>query len=209
MLVPITRKRGGIVHTSQSATQNMALRHYAVTSQIFLVADWMSIVAMQLFTTLRPLLEHLVSAIIKNKYLQAPIPKAQYGGRHTVTMLPGAGIGPELMNYVKEVFRQPECAITGHDECDDSATKDDVELIELFRNFGGNWLMYMQGCLWVTCSDTGLADHLVQTGGTPGLGSQPLTNWPLSEEPLCYLPSTAAWLCPLGEKRASHWHMRT
>nr|CAD7447734.1 unnamed protein product [Timema bartmani] len=42
----------------------------------------------------------------------APIPKAQYGGRHTVTMLPGAGIGPELMNYVKEVFR-----------------------------FGGNWLM--------------------------------------------------------------------
>ncbi|CAG2056661.1 unnamed protein product, partial [Timema podura] len=35
----------------------------------------------------------------------APIPKAQYGGRHTVTMLPGAGIGPELMNYVKEVFR--------------------------------------------------------------------------------------------------------
>uniref|UniRef100_A0A1B6LLX4 Isopropylmalate dehydrogenase-like domain-containing protein n=2 Tax=Graphocephala atropunctata TaxID=36148 RepID=A0A1B6LLX4_9HEMI len=33
------------------------------------------------------------------------IPKAQYGGRHTVTMLPGGGIGPELMNYVKEVFR--------------------------------------------------------------------------------------------------------
>ncbi|XP_069694262.1 isocitrate dehydrogenase [NAD] subunit gamma, mitochondrial-like isoform X2 [Periplaneta americana] len=35
----------------------------------------------------------------------AAIPKAQYGGRHTVTMLPGSGIGPELMNYVKEVFR--------------------------------------------------------------------------------------------------------
>lgn len=33
------------------------------------------------------------------------IPKAQYGGRHTVTMLPGGGIGPELMSYVKEVFR--------------------------------------------------------------------------------------------------------
>lgn len=32
-----------------------------------------------------------------------PIPKAHYGGRHTVTMLPGAGIGPELMSYVKEV----------------------------------------------------------------------------------------------------------
>lgn len=33
------------------------------------------------------------------------LPKAQYGGRHTVTMLPGGGIGPELMSYVKEVFR--------------------------------------------------------------------------------------------------------
>lgn len=28
-----------------------------------------------------------------------------YGGRHAVTMLPGGGIGPELMSYVKEVFR--------------------------------------------------------------------------------------------------------
>ncbi|XP_063992092.1 isocitrate dehydrogenase [NAD] subunit gamma, mitochondrial [Diachasmimorpha longicaudata] len=33
-----------------------------------------------------------------------PIPKAHYGGRHAVTLLPGAGIGPELMGYVKEVF---------------------------------------------------------------------------------------------------------
>nr|CAD7393672.1 unnamed protein product [Timema cristinae] len=54
-------KGGEIVHTSQPATQNTALRHYAVTSQIFLVADWMSIVAMQWFTILRPLLEHLMS----------------------------------------------------------------------------------------------------------------------------------------------------
>lgn len=35
----------------------------------------------------------------------APIPKAQYGGRHTVTMLPGGGIGSELMNYVREICR--------------------------------------------------------------------------------------------------------
>lgn len=34
-----------------------------------------------------------------------PIPKAHYGGRHTVTLLPGAGIGPELMSYVKEVHK--------------------------------------------------------------------------------------------------------
>lgn len=30
---------------------------------------------------------------------------AKYGGRHTVTMLPGGGIGPEMMNYVREIFR--------------------------------------------------------------------------------------------------------
>jgi hypothetical protein len=28
----------------------------------------------------------------------------RYGGRHTVTMIPGDGIGPEMMNYVKQVF---------------------------------------------------------------------------------------------------------
>ncbi|XP_974070.3 isocitrate dehydrogenase [NAD] subunit gamma, mitochondrial isoform X2 [Tribolium castaneum] len=33
------------------------------------------------------------------------IPVAMYGGRHHVTMLPGGGIGPELMGYVKEVFK--------------------------------------------------------------------------------------------------------
>uniref|UniRef100_A0A0K8TU98 Putative isocitrate dehydrogenase alpha subunit n=1 Tax=Tabanus bromius TaxID=304241 RepID=A0A0K8TU98_TABBR len=32
------------------------------------------------------------------------IPKAQYGGRHAVTMLPGGGIGPELMNYIRDIF---------------------------------------------------------------------------------------------------------
>ncbi|XP_030049943.1 isocitrate dehydrogenase [NAD] subunit gamma, mitochondrial [Microcaecilia unicolor] len=32
-------------------------------------------------------------------------PPAKYGGRHTVTMIPGDGIGPELMLHVKEVFR--------------------------------------------------------------------------------------------------------
>ncbi|CAG7721394.1 unnamed protein product [Allacma fusca] len=31
-------------------------------------------------------------------------PKAKYGGRSTVTLLPGGGIGPELTGYVKEIF---------------------------------------------------------------------------------------------------------
>ncbi|XP_030762320.1 isocitrate dehydrogenase [NAD] subunit gamma, mitochondrial-like isoform X2 [Sitophilus oryzae] len=36
---------------------------------------------------------------------QHPIPVAMYGGRNAVTMLPGGGIGPELMDYVREVFK--------------------------------------------------------------------------------------------------------
>ncbi|XP_018331329.1 isocitrate dehydrogenase [NAD] subunit gamma, mitochondrial isoform X2 [Agrilus planipennis] len=33
-----------------------------------------------------------------------PIPVPLYGGRHMVTMLPGVGVGPELMNYVRDIF---------------------------------------------------------------------------------------------------------
>ncbi|XP_055464318.1 probable isocitrate dehydrogenase [NAD] gamma 2, mitochondrial [Psammomys obesus] len=33
------------------------------------------------------------------------VPSAKYGGRHTVTMIPGDGIGPELMVHVKRIFR--------------------------------------------------------------------------------------------------------
>ncbi|KAF7651578.1 hypothetical protein LDENG_00108930 [Lucifuga dentata] len=32
-------------------------------------------------------------------------PPARYGGRHTVTLIPGDGIGPELANHVCQVFR--------------------------------------------------------------------------------------------------------
>lgn len=32
-------------------------------------------------------------------------PSAKYGGRHTVTLIPGDGVGPELMLHVKTVFR--------------------------------------------------------------------------------------------------------
>ena len=47
-----------------------------------------------------------VSVNLSRGYLKpADIPLAKYGGRHTVTMLPGDGIGPEMMSYVKEVFR--------------------------------------------------------------------------------------------------------
>ena len=30
----------------------------------------------------------------------------RYGGRHTVSMMPGEGIGPEMMGYVKQVYKE-------------------------------------------------------------------------------------------------------
>ncbi|XP_068156822.1 isocitrate dehydrogenase [NAD] subunit gamma, mitochondrial isoform X1 [Drosophila tropicalis] len=47
---------------------------------------------------------HTKSTLHK-KLTGTDIPSAQYGGRHGVTMLPGGGIGPELMTYVREIFR--------------------------------------------------------------------------------------------------------
>ncbi|KAH7728339.1 Protein IDHG-2 [Aphelenchoides avenae] len=32
------------------------------------------------------------------------IPHAKYGGRHTITILPGDGIGPEMMTHLKKIF---------------------------------------------------------------------------------------------------------
>jgi hypothetical protein len=41
-------------------------------------------------------------ASLRSVHLSAAnIPLAKYGGRHTVTMLPGDGIGPEMMDYLK------------------------------------------------------------------------------------------------------------
>jgi len=45
------------------------------------------------------------SCVPQRTYLRSrDIPLAKYGGRHTVTMMPGDGIGPEMMGYLKEVF---------------------------------------------------------------------------------------------------------
>lgn len=45
--------------------------------------------------------QHKTPVIRKQKL----IPKAQYGGRHAVTMLPGGGIGPECMGYVRDIIK--------------------------------------------------------------------------------------------------------
>ncbi|KAM6976774.1 isocitrate dehydrogenase [NAD] subunit gamma, mitochondrial-like [Aplochiton taeniatus] len=40
----------------------------------------------------------------RHKFTFTP-PPARYGGRHTVTLIPGDGIGPELLRHVRELFR--------------------------------------------------------------------------------------------------------
>uniref|UniRef100_A0A3Q3MGT4 Isocitrate dehydrogenase [NAD] subunit, mitochondrial n=1 Tax=Labrus bergylta TaxID=56723 RepID=A0A3Q3MGT4_9LABR len=51
------------------------------------------------------LLSFSLSTVNENKMLMLQPPPAKYGGRHTVTLIPGDGIGPELLNHVREVFR--------------------------------------------------------------------------------------------------------
>ncbi|CAD5125590.1 DgyrCDS13793 [Dimorphilus gyrociliatus] len=47
----------------------------------------------------------VVDGRIVNKLFHSSTPRLdEYGGRHTVTLIPGDGAGPELTNYVKTVF---------------------------------------------------------------------------------------------------------
>ncbi|ROL46157.1 Isocitrate dehydrogenase [NAD] subunit gamma 1, mitochondrial [Anabarilius grahami] len=39
------------------------------------------------------------------EFARSQPPPAKYGGRHTVALIPGDGIGPELLSHVRELFR--------------------------------------------------------------------------------------------------------
>uniref|UniRef100_T1IJM3 Isopropylmalate dehydrogenase-like domain-containing protein n=1 Tax=Strigamia maritima TaxID=126957 RepID=T1IJM3_STRMM len=56
--------------------------------------------------------------------------KAKYGGRYTVTMLPGHGIGPEMMAYVREVFRYCGAPID-FEEINMDAERDDMDEVHM------------------------------------------------------------------------------
>lgn len=55
--------------------------------------------------------------------------KSKYGGRFMVTALPGDGIGPELIGYVKEVFRYGGVPVD-FEEVHLDSSRDDVDLLE-------------------------------------------------------------------------------
>jgi hypothetical protein len=50
---------------------------------------------------------------------------AKYGGRYTVTALPGDGIGPEMLNHVRKIFKYAHVPI-------------DFEILELNSKDPGN-----------------------------------------------------------------------
>ncbi|GAU93339.1 hypothetical protein RvY_05294 [Ramazzottius varieornatus] len=56
-------------------------------------------------------------------------PPAKWGGRHTVTLLPGDGIGSEMANHVKELFRYAGAPVD-FEEIDLDSTAPDVEGFE-------------------------------------------------------------------------------
>lgn len=57
----------------------------------------------------------------------ATYPQARYGGRHTVALLTGDGIGPEMLGYVKEIFRFSGCPVDFEEiTLDRDATEDQM-----------------------------------------------------------------------------------
>ncbi|XP_014221254.1 isocitrate dehydrogenase [NAD] subunit gamma, mitochondrial-like [Trichogramma pretiosum] len=55
-------------------------------------------------------------------------PRVYYGGRHTVTLLPGAGTGPELMDYVKKIFKYTGVPVDFEEiEIAENSTTDDLD----------------------------------------------------------------------------------
>ncbi|XP_044258878.1 isocitrate dehydrogenase [NAD] subunit gamma, mitochondrial-like [Tribolium madens] len=57
-----------------------------------------------------------------------PIPLALYGGNHTVTMIPGSGIGPELMEFVRQVFEVAKAPVLFETVTIDENRQDNTDL---------------------------------------------------------------------------------
>ena len=74
---------------------------------------------------------------VQNKF-QSKIPTAQYGGRHAVTMLPGGGIGPELMKYIREIFHYSgapvDFEVIDIDPNDEGSSDLDYAIMSIKRN---------------------------------------------------------------------------
>jgi len=76
---------------------------------------------------------------------------SKYGGWHMVTMLPGGGIGPELMSHMKDLFRYSAVPVM-FEEVEVDPNAEDTHALEnvicaLKRNgaaIKGHYLMYLR-----------------------------------------------------------------
>lgn len=75
---------------------------------------------------------------------------ALYGGRHAVTMLPGGGIGPELMSYVREVFKCAGAPVDFEVIDIDPKTDDNNELEYAITSIKRNGVA-IKGCFFLVC----------------------------------------------------------
>ncbi|KAL5013767.1 hypothetical protein ScPMuIL_008037 [Solemya velum] len=77
---------------------------------------------------------------IQHTEYRRPVPEvfAKYGGRNTVTVLTGDGVGPELLNHVQEVFRHAGAPVDFEELEINSSTNDiehmDSALLSVKRN---------------------------------------------------------------------------
>ncbi|CAH1117587.1 unnamed protein product [Phaedon cochleariae] len=76
----------------------------------------------------------IFAGIVRNKNVEGPdnLPPPTYGGRHIVTMLPGIGSGPQMMEYVKDVYRAAYVPIDF--EIIEKEDSDDIALKSVKRN---------------------------------------------------------------------------
>ena len=71
-------------------------------------------------------------------FLQKRKPFAQYGGRYTVTMLPGDGIGPEMMGYVRQVFRYAGAPVDFEEICFDPNSEEESDFYNAITSIKRN-----------------------------------------------------------------------
>ncbi|OTF81243.1 hypothetical protein BLA29_008934 [Euroglyphus maynei] len=52
-----------------------------------------------------PLVDQSIRSFYNESETKKYFTRAKYGGRHMITVLPGDGIGPEMVRYVREMFQ--------------------------------------------------------------------------------------------------------
>ncbi|XP_074029940.1 isocitrate dehydrogenase [NAD] subunit gamma, mitochondrial [Leptinotarsa decemlineata] len=100
----------------------------------------------------------IFEGIIKSKVIpeSGRLPAPTYGGRHIVTMLPGIGAGPQMMEYVKEIFKAAYVPVD-FEVIDDEDVADNA-MTSIRRN--GVGIKGHIPCLADTSSNVTLRSHL-------------------------------------------------